>query len=622
MKRSAIWILTATLALFAESAPYVPFAGEGFLTSSFGENRGTRYHAGIDYSTDMREGFPVTAPEDGKISQVKLSPYGYGKVVYFRGKSGKTWVFAHQSGFSPKLDSLVRYTQTKLQKNDIALKNPGIPEFHSGDTISFTGSSGIGNPHLHLEIRLGDKVVNPCRNGTWCADTLDPFILGAATFRGEAVALSGESDLKAGCVEIPSGDNYGDSVRFAFKIADYSRTPLENPMSVRRVSLKRGGKIVDEIVKDTLSFANMIQIREELLWAEEADTAGDWHYMPRGIFLSPDDTLVFETEDMVGRIASRTFALSPKCDGPKPAMRGKFQHPEVFSFLSRTWIGLNLCAGDLPQTEFFLFENGKRVSDLCREFPQKEIPLGAILEKHPRATEIRISRDSQTESVAVKKIPNDAKNFSWKIDKRIFPISETVSGLKPVPWTRALAVRKLPNDSVPAFEFHPKGLHFLGAFRVSFHNDLASKPLYYLGETSRRWFLFGKQFHKKDDLSAGMDELRDIGFIADTTAPEIGAVREKKAFVAGKLSPVLRIPVVEKESGIANGNTIKAWTEQNPFIYAEYDSEPREIVIAKDDLPKAGEKFFLSIRDEAGNRKTFEIVVPEAETAPTVFKLQ
>lgn len=151
MKRFAFWTLALSTLLLAENAPYVPFGKPGFLTSSFGENRGTRYHAGIDYSTDMREGFPVIAPEDGKVSQVRLSPYGYGKVVYFKGKSGRTWVFAHQSGFSKALDSLVRDTQEKLKKNDISIENPKIPEFHRGDTVSFTGSSGIGNPHLHLE---------------------------------------------------------------------------------------------------------------------------------------------------------------------------------------------------------------------------------------------------------------------------------------------------------------------------------------------------------------------------------------------------------------------------------------------------------------------------------------
>ena len=87
-----------------------------------------------------------------------------------------------------------------------------------------------------------------------------------------------------------------------------------------------------------------------------------------------------------------------------------------------------------------------------------------------------------------------------------------------------------------------------------------------------------------------------------------------KAFIAGKEQQVIRIPLIEKESGIANGNAIKAYSSENPFIYAEYDSEPREIVLIQSDLPKAGENFFISIRDEAGNRKTFEICVPSPDS--------
>lgn len=600
--------------LLAENTPYVPFGKPGFLTSSFGESRGTRYHAGIDYSTDMREGFPVIAPEDGKVSLVRLSPYGYGKVVYFEGKSGRTWVFAHQSGFSDSLDSLVRETQIKSKKNDVSIANPKIPEFHPGDTISFTGSSGIGNPHLHLEIRLGDKIVNPCRNGTLCKDTLDPLILGAAVFQGEAVALSGEEDLKAGCIEIPDIDNFADSLRFVFKIADYSREPLENPMSVRRVTLKKQEKILDEIIKDTLSFANMIQIREELLWAEEADTAGDWHYLPRGFSRATDDTLTLETEDMVGRISSRTFTFKKDCNGPKPAMHGKFQSPELFSFLSRTWIGLDLCRSDSTSAKFLLLEKKKTPSDLCKEFPAKPLALGEIFKKHPKATAIQVERNGHTDTIAIRKIPETSKNFSWKIDGRLFPVSEKITGLEPVPWTQALAVRRMTSDSVSALEFHPKGLHFLGSWQVAFDKSLAQKPLYYLGETSRRWFLFSKQSERKSERSASANELRDIGFIADTTAPELGEIREDKAFIAGKEQPVIRIPIIEEESGIANGNAIRAYSSEKEFIYAEYDSEPREIVIAQSDLPKAGENFFIAIRDEAGNRKTFKIRIPLPES--------
>lgn len=101
--------------LNAESL-YFPFQKEAFLTSSFGENRGTRYHAGVDYSTNMEEGWVVFAPENGFVEELRISPYSYGKVIYFKGESGRTWVFAHLSGFSKTLDSLVLQTQYQTKK--------------------------------------------------------------------------------------------------------------------------------------------------------------------------------------------------------------------------------------------------------------------------------------------------------------------------------------------------------------------------------------------------------------------------------------------------------------------------------------------------------------------------
>ncbi len=295
-------------------------------------------------------------------------------------------------------------------------------------------------------------------------------------------------------------------------------------------------------------------------------------------------------------------------------MHGKFQSPELFSFLSRTWIGLDLCRSDSTSAKFLLLEKKKTPSDLCKEFPAKPLALGEIFKKHPKATAIQVERNGHTDTIAIRKIPETSKNFSWKIDGRLFPVSEKITGLEPVPWTQALAVRRMKSDSVPALEFHPKGLHFLGSWQVAFDKSLAQKPLYYLGETSRRWFLFSKQSEKKSERSTSANELRDIGFIADTTAPKLGEIREDKAFIAGKEQSVIRIPIIEEESGIANGNAIQAYSSEKKFIYAEYDSEPREIVIARSDLPKAGENFFISIRDEAGNRKTFKIRIPLPES--------
>ncbi|MFA6835936.1 MAG: M23 family peptidase [Fibrobacteraceae bacterium] len=602
----SIILFVAVSAFAANLSNYMPFGSKGYLTSSFGESRGTRYHAGIDFSTDMEEGFPVIAPENGKIIEVRLSPFGYGKVIYFKGESGITWVFAHQSGFSKPLDSLVTAVQKRLSKNDISIENPKIPEFKTGDTLSFTGSSGIGNPHLHLEMRGDtDKLILPCRNGVVCGDTLAPLILGAAAFRKENIALTGEEALKNGCLAVPKAKKAKEPIYLVFKIADYSRTPLENPMSVRRITLKRKGKILSEIIKDTLYFSRMIQIREELLWAEEADSAGDWHYLPAKIING--DSLQLEVEDMVGNVSQREFSFADSCEGQKPSMHTANQDSALFSFLSRTWLGLNLC----PVDSFTLYEKGKnKAKDLCTEFLHEPLPLAQIFEKHPKAEKIVLSRNGKQEEIPIALIGKNAGNFDWKFSFEGKTIRQTIGGLKNVPWMRALAVKRLPSDSVCAIEFHPKGLHFLKDWQIEIDRGLATAPLYYLGETSRRWFLFSKQETKNNALTTSANELRDIGFISDTTAPELGEMRLDSAYIAGKKSPVLRIPVIDKESGIPNGNAIQASDQTGKYIYAEYDSEPKEIILKISDLPTQNEPFTIKISDEAGNSRTFELRAP------------
>ena len=258
-------------ASYVEPFHYDPFQRDAYLTSSFGENRGTRYHAGIDYSTQMEEGWPIFAPENGVVKEIKTSPFGYGKVMFFEGNSGKTWVFAHQSSFPQSIENLIKQKQYATKSNDISIK-PNI-RFRKGDTLTYSGSTGIGNPHLHLEVRLNkDDITSPCQLGVKCLDTIAPQIFGVAVWQGNNIALTTDDALREGCVEAPVKNEFNLSM--AIKIADYSREPKENPMAIRRLELWRYDDKIYSKVMDTLSYKKMLNIRDELLWAEEADTAG------------------------------------------------------------------------------------------------------------------------------------------------------------------------------------------------------------------------------------------------------------------------------------------------------------------------------------------------------------
>ena len=63
-----------------------PLAAPKALTSTFGEYRPGRFHAGLDIKTWGKEGYPILAVDDGYVWRVRTSPWGYGRAIYFHYK--------------------------------------------------------------------------------------------------------------------------------------------------------------------------------------------------------------------------------------------------------------------------------------------------------------------------------------------------------------------------------------------------------------------------------------------------------------------------------------------------------------------------------------------------------
>lgn len=131
------------------------------LTSGYGERRGSRFHGGIDIRTRGEE-LPCLAVDDGWVERIAVSPTGYGRTVYMRLPDGRTAVYAHLSRFAPKLENVVRKRQLKtgIYRVDFPLEE-GDVRFDRGETVAWTGSSGIGAPHLHFELREGAVQIDP-----------------------------------------------------------------------------------------------------------------------------------------------------------------------------------------------------------------------------------------------------------------------------------------------------------------------------------------------------------------------------------------------------------------------------------------------------------------------------
>lgn len=122
--------------------PQVLPAQKGFITSSFGYrddpfNRSAAFHSGLDFRGPV--GAPVYAAAKGKISFAGIR-HGYGKCVEIDHGNGLTTRYAHMSAFKTRVGQSV----------------------DAGTVIGAIGSTGRSTgPHLHFEVRVHDRPVNP-----------------------------------------------------------------------------------------------------------------------------------------------------------------------------------------------------------------------------------------------------------------------------------------------------------------------------------------------------------------------------------------------------------------------------------------------------------------------------
>ncbi|HJU87767.1 MAG TPA: M23 family metallopeptidase [Gemmatimonadaceae bacterium] len=115
----------------------------GWLSSAFTRSRfhpilhRSRPHEGIDVSAPM--GAPIVAPGNGVVSRVAREA-GYGLVVEVNHGDGIVTKYAHCSRIHVKQGQRVK----------------------RGDLIAAVGNSGLSTgPHLHYEIHVNGKVVDP-----------------------------------------------------------------------------------------------------------------------------------------------------------------------------------------------------------------------------------------------------------------------------------------------------------------------------------------------------------------------------------------------------------------------------------------------------------------------------
>jgi hypothetical protein len=173
--RLALFLIVAASALLpgreSENNYGWPLTIRDGISSTFGEFRSNHFHAGVDLRTYQRTGFPVVAVADGQVEQLSVSYRGFGRSLRLRHPDGNLSIYGHLERFRPDLEAVVARVQAQRgEKYFGAYDLPAPLPVHRGELIAYSGESGAGFAHLHLEIR--DRSLRALNPLTLIADPL------------------------------------------------------------------------------------------------------------------------------------------------------------------------------------------------------------------------------------------------------------------------------------------------------------------------------------------------------------------------------------------------------------------------------------------------------------------
>jgi Peptidase family M23 len=172
---------------FVELPPYLFPVNPGqpnFLAGTMGELRSTHFHAGIDVRTNNMVGIPILATQQGYISRIIVSAYGYGNALFITHPDGNTSLYGHLDRYKGAIADHVLREQYNKKSFDLDLQfDPNQFKVNRGDTIGLSGNTGgSSGPHLHFEIRdPNNEALNPLTFGfTEVTDKLYPIAFKVA----------------------------------------------------------------------------------------------------------------------------------------------------------------------------------------------------------------------------------------------------------------------------------------------------------------------------------------------------------------------------------------------------------------------------------------------------------
>ncbi len=235
------------------------------LAGTFGELRSNHFHSGIDIKTQQRQGLPVFAIGNGTVTRIKVSLYGYGKVMYVAHPNGYTSVYGHLQKFAPEIEAYIKNKQYNKKSYEVEVfPDYGEVKVEKGKVIAYSGNTGgSSGPHLHFEIRssISEKPTNPLLYGLEVRDATNPILnkLFAYPLSKKAQVNQSNAKVELNFSKQKDGSFLADKVTaigtIGFGFAGFDRQDMAaNKNGIYSVQLLVNGEIYTDYDFEAFSF--------------------------------------------------------------------------------------------------------------------------------------------------------------------------------------------------------------------------------------------------------------------------------------------------------------------------------------------------------------------------------
>ncbi len=637
--RLAVCVSALMAAAFADTGYEWPLELAPNLSSSFGEDRGSRFHMGIDLRTGGVTGKTVLAAADGHVSRVRCSAWGYGKAIYVQFDTGYSAVYGHLDDYYDELRDYVRRNQHARQSYNVDLTpKPGEFRVRRGQAIAKSGDSGSGPPHLHFEPRDPQgRPVNPRLLGmSWsdstppaptkvlvCPDGPDSAVNGLAA--PAVLALKTEGPGRFSCPPVRARGKIG----FGVEYVDHEPDGLK--LGAHRLRLLAGEATVFEVSHDRLSYDNHHNNavahhpflgdlgRFKLLWRWPGNVCESYAAVPEtGWWTVPEEggELVLELVDFMGNRSVIVCPVLRDEDVPQDAPAGAANAArgdlewrcmgDWLSFTARFPAAeaepplVEVTAGGAAARSVAFVRAGGVVFSGAVKFDGAG--LRTVRVSHPRLAAWERSFD-----VAAREKP-----FTMSLDggARLEIPERGVYGLLPVSATLDEGGKKGGNLG-PVWRLWPENapLDRPGRITLPLPDTIKHPEKAAVGRQTGSGWAWMQGSVKDGWIQAEISSFGAFSVVEDLSPPRLKEMLPEDGYAAESRRPRIRATVSDPESGVAS------WSLEcgGQWLLAGYDADDGRIVWERDvDLPAGSQELVLRVTDGAGNTAEFrrKLAVP------------